>query len=86
MVGEASAKARTISPREKRKVPFSMGIGNGELMHECFPKHSGMGTVRIKKIKKQTNNVRREEFVWKEAKRARTKEVPTAYHILTKIQ
>ena len=25
-----------------------MAIGNGELMHECFPKHSGMGTARMK--------------------------------------
>ena len=27
-----------VSP--KKKVPFSIAIGNGELMHECFPKHS----------------------------------------------
>ena len=25
-----------------------MAIGNGELMDECFPKHSRMGTARIK--------------------------------------
>ena len=25
-----------------------MAIGNGELMHECFPKHSRMGTARMK--------------------------------------
>ena len=25
-----------------------MGIGNGEPMHECFPKHSRMGTARMK--------------------------------------
>ena len=23
-------------------------IGNGELMHECYPKHSRMGTARMK--------------------------------------
>ena len=28
-----------------------MAIGNGELMHECFPKHSRMGTVRMKQDK-----------------------------------
>ena len=28
-----------------------MAIGNGELMHECFPKHSRMGTARMKKDK-----------------------------------
>ena len=32
----------------KKKVPFSMAIGNGELMQECFPKHSGMATARMK--------------------------------------
>ena len=31
----------------KKKVPFSMAIGNGELMHECFPKHLRMGTVVV---------------------------------------
>ena len=25
-----------------------MAIGNGELMHECFPKHSRMSTARMK--------------------------------------
>ena len=25
-----------------------MAIGNEELIHECFSKHSSMGTVRIK--------------------------------------
>ena len=34
--------------REKEEVPFSMAIGNRELMHECFPKHSRMGTARMK--------------------------------------
>ena len=28
-----------------------MAIGNWELMHECFPKHSRMGTVRMKQEK-----------------------------------
>ena len=44
----------------KNKVPFSMAIGNGELMHWCFPKHLRMGTTRINKIKKQTKEVRRD--------------------------
>ena len=43
-----SYRIQTISPREKRKVQFSMAIGNGELMHEYFPKHSRMGTARTK--------------------------------------
>ena len=25
-----------------------MAIGNGELMHKCFPKHSRMGIARMK--------------------------------------
>ena len=32
----------------KKRVPFSMVIGNVELMHECFPKHLRMGTARMK--------------------------------------
>ena len=28
-----------------------MAIGNGELMHECFPKHLRMGTARTKQDK-----------------------------------
>ena len=31
----------------KEQVPFSMAIGN-ELMHECSPEHSRMGTARMK--------------------------------------
>ena len=34
--------------RQNKKVPFSMAIGNGELVHECFPKHMRMGTARMK--------------------------------------
>ena len=34
--------------KEKKEVPFSKAIGNGELMQECFPKHWGMGTARMK--------------------------------------
>ena len=36
---------KSISAR-REQVPFSMAIGNGELMHECFPKHQRMGTAR----------------------------------------
>ena len=28
-----------------------MAIGNGELVYECFPKHSRMGTARMKQDK-----------------------------------
>ena len=33
---------------QKKKVPFSMAIGNGELIHESFLKHVSMGTARMK--------------------------------------
>ena len=33
---------------KKMQVPFSMAIGKGELMQECFLKHSRMGTTRLK--------------------------------------
>ena len=36
---------KSISAR-REQVPFSMAIGNGELMHECFPKHPRIGTAR----------------------------------------
>ena len=42
-----------------------MALGNGELMRECFPKHSIMGKARIKKTMRQTKKVRREAWVWK---------------------
>ena len=35
----------------KKEVAFSMAIGNRELIHECFPKHSRMGTARMKQEK-----------------------------------
>ena len=47
--GARYASATTFSCTGGREqVPFSMAIGNGELMHECFPKHSRMGTARTK--------------------------------------
>ena len=32
----------------QQEVPFTMAIGNEELVHECFPEHSRMGTARVK--------------------------------------
>ena len=40
--------ALVVALSEKSKVPFSMAIGNGELMHECFPKHLRTETARTK--------------------------------------
>ena len=39
---------RVFRLAKKMKVPFSMAIGHGELVHECFPKHSRMRTARMK--------------------------------------
>ena len=38
----------SCTKERNEEVPFSMAIGNGELMHERFPKHSRMGTARMK--------------------------------------
>ena len=40
--------ALVVALSGKKQVPFSMAIGNVELMHERFPKHSRMGTERMK--------------------------------------
>ena len=49
LTGEASATARTISPREKAStILFSMALENVELMHDCFPKQLRMATARMK--------------------------------------
>ena len=37
-----------LHQREKMEVPFSMAIRNEELVQECFPKHSPIGTARMK--------------------------------------
>ena len=48
-----------------------MAIGNWELMQECFPKHSRMGTARWNKTMRQTKTDRRDAWVWKKVQRAR---------------
>ena len=42
-----SSPQKSFSAR-REQVPFSIAIGNGELMHECFPKYPRMGTARQK--------------------------------------
>ena len=32
----------------RKNLSVNMAIGNGKLMHECFPKHMSMGTARMK--------------------------------------
>ena len=43
-----------------RKKASIHSAGNVDLMHECFPKHSHMGTATMKLKKKQTEKVRRD--------------------------
>ena len=37
-----------VFAERREQVPFSMAIGNGELMHECSPKYLRMGTAIMK--------------------------------------
>ena len=50
-----------------------MAIENVELMHECFPEHLRMGTVRINKTNTQREKVRREERTWKDVRHKKNK-------------
>ena len=63
-----------------------MDIGNGELMHECFPKHLRMGTARMKKDKETDEEGKKRGVSMEKSKAGTKKDVPTAYHILIKIQ
>ena len=64
-----------------------MAIGHGELMHECFPKHSRMGTARTTEDKEtDEEGKKRGVSMERSIKRARKKEDPTAYHNPIKIQ
>ena len=55
-----------------------MAIGNGELMLECFPKHSRMGTA-IMKLDNETDEEGKKGGVSVEkGNQARKKEIPTA--------
>ena len=56
----------------KKKVPFSMAIGNGELVQECFHKHLRMGTARMKKDK-ETDEGSKKRGVSMEKSKAGTK-------------
>ena len=54
--------------REKKEVPFSMAVGNGELMQECFPPHAWE-----RNMTKKQKKVRRKTWVWKEVKQVQIK-------------
>ena len=77
----------SCTKERNEEVPFSMAIGNEELMQECFPKHSRMGTARMK-LDNETDEdgQKRGVSMEKTVQRAQIKEVPTAYHYLIKIE
>ena len=49
-------------------------------MQECFPKHSRMGTARMKEDNETNVEGKKRGVNMEKVKRERTKEVPTAYH------
>ena len=53
--------ALVVALAEKATIPFGMAIGNVELMHECFPKHSRIETARMKLDKETDKNERKKE-------------------------
>ena len=75
----------SCTKERKEEAPFSTAIGNGELMHECFAKHSPMGTARMKEDNDTDEDGGKRGVSMEKIKRARKIEVPTAYHYLIKI-
>ena len=67
---------------EKKKNTIQYGYRKLELMHECFPKHSRMGTARMK-YDKETEESKKSGVSMQSSKK---KEVPTDYQYLIKIQ
>ena len=63
---------KSISAR-REQVPFSMAIGNGELMHEFFPKHPRMGRAR-QKLDNETEEESKKRRINVERSTADTKE------------
>ena len=52
-----------------------MVIGNGELMHECFHKHSLMGTARMKEDNETDEDGKKRGVSTEKVKLARKKEL-----------
>ena len=49
----------SCTKERKIEVPFSMAIGNGELIHECFLEHLRMGTARMKEGNETDEDVKK---------------------------
>ena len=60
-----------------------MVIGNVELMHECFLKHSRMGTARMKEDEETDEEGEKRGL---SMERSSDSDRPTAYHYIIKIQ
>ena len=66
-----------MAPRERREnLLFSMAIGKVELMYQCFPKHSYMGTARMKQDKENEKEVKQKRVSIERSKVGMKKEVP----------
>ena len=64
-----------------------MAIGYGELIHECFPQHSRMGTARMKQDKETDEKGKKRGMSMEISKVAtKKKEVPKAHHYIIEIQ
>ena len=58
------------------KVPFSMAIGHGELMRQCFPEHSRMGTARTKQDKETDEDGKKRGVSMERSKEGTNKRSP----------
>ena len=73
---------KSISAR-REQVPFSMAIGNGELMHECFPKHPRMGVwENTRQLDNETEEEGKKRRINVERSSADTKERSSVSHLV----
>ena len=78
--------AQTDYFTSQKKVAFSMVIGHGEFMHDCSPKHSCMGTARMKHHKVTDEEGKKGGVSMERSKVGTKKRSHNSYHIVIKIQ
>ena len=61
----------------KKQASFSMAIGNGELMLDCFPTLTRGNSKKNKNKETEEDSKNKVVYIWKEVQRAK-KKVPTA--------
>ena len=76
--------ALVVALSEKKQVPFRMAIGNGELLHECFPKHSRMGSASILEDKETDEEGKKKGVSIERSKAGTKKKILTAYSVRIK--